>query len=376
MSEPIRFSRRSLLRRGGFAVGALAVSKFAISCTDNRSPATDNRAASDQDPAADPQSVEVLFFRPTPAPEGGFPWLAESLGYWNEEGLSVSVEMTSGSPDAVRLLGTGTGHIAMPGSEAVLLGREKGLPVTDFYCHQQNAIFSVGVLADSNIESPQDMGGKRVGVLSHGSSTVPIVRSLASSAGLDPDDDITIIELGVGGAPVESLRQGQVDVVAYHDTQFLIFERAGFDFRFFETEFDDFFTAGLVAREEDIERRTDALVRFARGFSKAVAFSFENPGAAIDLMGEQVPEFLDDRELSIALLERRQDKLALPPEAEGVWGWNTHERWTEFQDFLLNQGVLEEEQDLTAIFTDELLPAINDFDEEAVLEDAHSRSES
>lgn len=315
--------------------------------------------------------VTVLFARLAPGADYSFLWAAQSLGYYAEEGLDVVIQPTAGSPEVARLLAAGQGDIGLPGAEATVVSVSKGLPVKDVFCLQQKLIYSVGVPESSDIKDPAGLKGKRIGVQSLTASPLYIAKALMKKAGLNPDSDATFLPIGVGAQAVAAVKAGQVDAVAFHDTQFLLFKFAGVPFRHFKTpDFDRFFTAGIAVKADTITQRPKMIVGFGRAVAKAMAYSFANPQASIVAMNKVLGKSTASPEVALALLKARLANEELPPEANGQWGWNTVERYDAFAKFLLDVGIAQKRVAGADVFDGRFLKDINAFDVKAIEQSA------
>jgi NitT/TauT family transport system substrate-binding protein len=318
--------------------------------------------------------VTVLFARLTPGPDYSFLWAADALGYFREEGLNVTVQPTNGSPEVARLVAAGQGDFGLPGAEATIISVSKGLPIVDVFCVQQRMIYSVGAPQASSIARPADLKGQRIGVQSLTASPVFVAKAVIKAAGLNPDRDVTFVPIGIGAQAVAAVKAGQVDAVAFHDTQFLQFEMAGVPFRLFPMPaFANHFTAGITVKSDTVAKRPEIVVGFGRAIAKGLLYSFTNPQASIKAMQKVVPgTAVKDPEGALAELKQRLTYEELPPQAKGKWGWNTPERYGRFADFLLDVGVINRKVDGAKLFDGRFLDQINAFDAKAVIEAAKS----
>jgi NitT/TauT family transport system substrate-binding protein len=186
---------------------------------------------------------------------------------------------------------------------------------------------------------------------------------LIRKAGLDPLNDVTFLPIGVGAQAVAAVKGGQVDAVAFHDTQFLLFSAAGVPFRQFPTpDFDRFFTAGVAVKSQTISERPEMIVGFSRAVAKAIVHAFANPVA----FGKTSA----NPNTALALLKARLENHVLPPEAKGQWGWNTIERYDAYADFLLDVGILQKKVNGADVFDGRFLADINKFDAKAIEQSA------
>ena len=85
-------------------------------------------------------------------------------------------------------------------------------------------VFNIVSLKESNIEKPEDLKGKTIGVYSLTSGTRQNLLVLLHQAGLS-EDDVKIVETGLSNfAP---LMQGQVDATAATDTGLFLAKQKG-----------------------------------------------------------------------------------------------------------------------------------------------------
>jgi NitT/TauT family transport system substrate-binding protein len=317
--------------------------------------------------------VTVLFPRLAPGSDYSFLWAADALGYFRDEGLKVSVQPTGGSPDVARLIAAGQGDIGISGAEAIIVAASKGLPIRDVFCIQQQMIYSVGVPAGGSLHTAADLKGKRIGVQSLSASPVFVAKALLREAGLNPERDATFIPIGVGGQAVAAVKSGQVDAVAFHDTQFVVFRDSGLPYKLLEMpKFRRFFTAGLVVKTDSTGPRAAMIAGFSRAIAKGLAYSTAGPEASIKAMTQVVPDTNKDPAQALSVLNERLTFEKLPPEARGVWGWNTRERYAQFADFLYSAGVMDTKTDGGVLFDGQFLKRANAFDGSAIARAAKS----
>ena len=131
----------------------------------------------------------------------------------------------------VKLVGAGSIDIGGPvGYSTVIHAAAKGLPdITPWVQTTQN-IFAIVVPASSRFRSVKDLKGQKIGVYSPGSDGVP--KAKAQEAGLDPNKDISLIPIGLGGQAVKAITSGQVVGGSYWDTGIVLMEVLGIKFRY------------------------------------------------------------------------------------------------------------------------------------------------
>jgi uncharacterized protein len=127
----------------------------------------------------------------------------------------TTAETTSASVDNLLLVANGDSDIAFSLADSAIDAVEgnesfaQPQPLRALATLYPN-ITQVVVMADSDIETIEDMEGRTISVGSPGSGTEVIALRLLSVAGLDPDEDIGKRQLGVGES-VQALRDGSID---------------------------------------------------------------------------------------------------------------------------------------------------------------------
>ena len=127
----------------------------------------------------------------------------------------TTAETTSASVDNLLLVAGRDSDVAFSLADSAIdavrgqEGFDEPLPLKALATLYPN-ITQVVVMADSGIESVEDLKDKTVSVGSPGSGTEVIALRLLEVAGVDADEDITRRQLGVGES-VQALRDGSID---------------------------------------------------------------------------------------------------------------------------------------------------------------------
>jgi ABC-type nitrate/sulfonate/bicarbonate transport system substrate-binding protein len=118
------------------------------------------------------------------------------------------------------------------------------------------------------------------------------------------------------------------------------------------------------------------LARFARAVTKGTVWKEGNPDAALEIIREVEPELFEDEALGLAFWETTQTLNAFPPGMEDAqYGEHYRPGWEVYLDFA-SQGTEEEGAidadavDLDALLVDDILDEANDFDQDALREEA------
>jgi len=327
------------------------------------------------------QKVIYNLTSPTPtvgeAPHSSVPAV---LGFWKEAGLDVEVNPTSGSTQAVQLVAAGTSNFTMATVEPLIIGRQKGGKLIAVYNHVRAPIYTIAVTTDSPIKRLEDLGGKRIGVLSLSSGAVPFSKAMLASVGIEPEKGVTWLPTGIGQQTVHAVRSGQVDALAYWDWGYAILENAGLTFRHFTTDnTKDVLSLALVTNDDYIAANPDVPAKFAQGIAKAALFTLTNPEAAVRIHWEKYPQSKpagvpEEQALkeAVHVLKARLEKYRIDNREIKRWGAFTPREWNATQDFLLDSKLITEKRDVSIYYTEKFLDQINDFDQQMVIDRARA----
>ncbi|GLU49926.1 ABC transporter substrate-binding protein [Nocardiopsis ansamitocini] len=302
--------------------------------------------------------------------------VSEEMGYFEDEGLDVEVILTDSATTQAQQIATGQVATGAVSPEPVILGRQPGknLDLTYFMSYYKDNIYGLRVPADSDITSIEDLKGKTVGAISLASASVTQAKAGLREAGI-PEDSVTFVAIGTGGQQAAAVENGQVDAIALLDTSFQVLENQGIELREIEVPGAENLTSGgLAARAGDLEEDRELYVKLGRAVAKGVVFSEANPEAAIKLLFDAYPEarpsgLEDDVAVasSVSVLEARLANLGADDDPYGAVDPQALQATV---DFLLEAGELTEPVDPADLYDDTLIEDINDFDRDAVRQEA------
>jgi len=307
-------------------------------------------------------------------------YLAEELGFYDEEGLDVEIVIVQGSSAATQQIIAGNVDIGHPSAPATAQAVAQGNCLKQFYSYSHQNVFGLATPADSGIAGIEDLGGTTVGVSEPGGGEVPMVRAILAGAGLEEGVDYQIQGIGEGGAlTMQALENG--DAQAYSSSVFDVasIEAAGMPLtQIMPEEFLYFPSVAMVADCDHFEENKEVFARFARAVTKATVWTEGNEEAALEIIKTVEPELFEDEALGTAFWDATQEMNAFHPSMEGSpYGSHYREGWETYMEFA-SQGTEEEGAlnadavDLDALLTDELLDAANDFDQDAVRAEAEA----
>lgn len=307
--------------------------------------------------------------------------LPEALGYWEAEGLDVELITTGGTLQAVQQVIGGGADIVEGNVSAILQGISRSdLPLKVLVTHGVTDWRFV-VPAGSDITDAASLEGKTVGMISLATGGLPLMQSYLTSAGIDPSS-VEVVPVGFGAAPLEALKNGDVDALLYWGSAVAAYENTG-------TPLDTFAPEAWLEQPDYVIATTEAfetenpevVVGVARAMMKAVLFARTNPDCARDLFWRDYPDTRSqgpDEETSKAwdlhILKAKSGGYDAAAELGSPEGAVSSENWANLQDYLVSSELMPaavaEEDFLTAI--PDFFEKVNDFDKAAVIAEAEA----
>ncbi len=110
--------------------------------------------------------VRILLAGRTPEPVLPQPHIAQAMGYFQEEGLEVTLVYPGGGVDAFKFLALGRGDFAIGSSNNLVLGVQNGDPFRSVCSFVYRFTHELVVLATSPVKTVKDLQGKKIGVSS------------------------------------------------------------------------------------------------------------------------------------------------------------------------------------------------------------------
>lgn len=309
-------------------------------------------------------------------------YLADELGYFEDQGIDITLEVADGSSSAIQQVIAGNADAALPAPGAFLEGVATGQDLRFVYSYQYNNIFTLATPADSGISTVEDLAGKKVGISELSGGEVPLVRGVLRDAGLEEGEDYELVPVGEGSAlTIESLENGDVDAYSSSLPDIAAIELAGVDLNtILPDEAVTFPADGVAVTAEYLDSNEETVVGLARAVSQGTVFADANRDAAYEIVKEISPEAFEDDEFAQKAWDVAVE-LRTPPEdlADAPMGSFSIDDWQRYHDFLLagseEEGGLPEPVDLETALDDQVLEEADDFDR-AEIEDEASQSGS
>jgi NitT/TauT family transport system substrate-binding protein len=162
--------------------------------------------------AASSQELRRILYGTTASPSHLPIWVAKDAGYFEKIGLNLEpVQIRGGSLISLAII-TGDLPFSGAGAESVVAARAAGGDVVLLACPVDAD--PVYLITRPEIKSAQDLKGQASAVTRYGSTTHFYLRAALKHVGLNPDKDMTILQLGAGPEMVIALDRGAIAAAA------------------------------------------------------------------------------------------------------------------------------------------------------------------
>ncbi|WP_460772982.1 ABC transporter substrate-binding protein [Microbacterium sp. GXF7504] len=269
------------------AGAALALTLLVTGCG---AEATPSAATTD---AAEAQEVLEITVGVTPIANAATVYLANELGYFEEEGLEVTPTLIQAAAAAIPSLLNDELQFALISPVPTLTAVSKGLDLTiaavnDRYGSGDDYVDAAALVTapGSGIAEVSDLAGKTVAVVGLKSAPELATRLALEEAGVDADS-VEFVEIAIPDM-TSALESDRVDAAVITDPFLSQAKAAGM------TVLSQPFVEGMggqvgttwVTSGAFAAQHPDAVEGFADAIAKAVEYAIENPDAVREIMGE------------------------------------------------------------------------------------------
>jgi NitT/TauT family transport system substrate-binding protein len=296
-------------------------------------------------PQPDQVTVQLSWFHSVEF--AGF-YVADQKGYYADENLAVTLKPGGADILPSQEVADGKADIGVTGGDQLMVARSQGLPLKAIAAIFRQSPVALMALADSGIKTPQDLVGKRIGVISPNYDNNNDIQLLAMlrQAGIDQSKVKLVVTQDYS---VGSLTSGAMDVYS----GFAMNEAVDAKLRGLNVNLilpQDYgvsiYANVLFSRQQTLDQRSDVVQRFVRATFKGYQYAIEHPDEAADLALKY------DKTLDVTFQRASmQAEIPLIDTGDVPIGTMDNPVWQNTNDILLQQGLIKSPVDLSAVFT-------------------------
>ncbi len=301
--------------------------------------------------------LEPVTFMAGFAPQANLPfvgvYVAAANGYFEEEGLEVTIEHSAGGGEHLQLLASGAVDVTTQDAAVVLQRRaDPGIPLVALALLGQRGQQAFVAMADSGMATPADWVGHRVGFKG---SPPPDLFAILDASGVSPDDvelvnvgfDVRDVHRGPGGR----LSGVQVERARPHHRARLRHRHLGRR----RLRGSDAWGSPTSPPRSRWRNGPKMLRAFLAAALRGIAWAEENPEDAVDIVLTHTGPDADPDHQRFMLDTELADYRGEVTEANGD-AWQTVEQWQALHDLLVEHEAIARPVDVSEAFTTELLP--------------------
>ncbi len=215
-------------------------------------------------------------------------WAAEQRGFFKEEGLNdVKVLVFQGNAPTVQALSGGTIDLCVASLIGLVNTITSGQKFKAFWAGYNMSDFAwYGLPKYKSI--PETKGG-RYAVSRFGSLTDFLTRYALRKAGLDPEKDVTILQLGGQAQFLAAMSSGQIDVSILSLPNVYVAAEKGFVRLMSQKDLSrDYPTHVIYSKEDFASKNPNTVKAYLRATTKAMGWIKANRDEAANLVNKQL----------------------------------------------------------------------------------------
>jgi NitT/TauT family transport system substrate-binding protein len=278
-------------------------------------------------------------------------YVAQSKGYYADEGLEVEIEYGFEN-DFVALAAQGEREFAVASGDQVILARAQGLPITYVMKWYQRFPVALVAPADKGITKPDDLLGKKVGLPGFFGASFIGWKALIHAAQLD-ESAIKVEEIGF--TQVAALQQGVVDAaMIYIANEPNQLRSQGIEVNVIEiSDYIDLVSNGIVVGDKLMTDDPDLVQRMVRASLRGLQDTIDKPDEAFTIVRQVIPEITDDQ----APTQRQVLEDSIKLWQSDKLGESDPQAWQASIDFMSKTGLLEKTLELETLYTNKFVEA-------------------
>lgn len=301
------------------------------------------------------QLQKITYLLPAPGTLPAFgPWmLAQAKGYYAAEGLEVEFVTGRGGVDVAKQVGAGNAVIGGAIGDTPIIARAQGIPIKAVAVLGSGSLTQLVSHKDERIESPRELKGKTVTVISYTDTTYYALLGMLSKVGLTKND-VNIQAAGPAGVWQQFASKKAVAMAAVPDWTVSALETgAKVDILPADVYFKSMAQA-ILASDETIQKNPQLIQKLVRATLRGMKDIMADPKAATAVYVKQVPMY-KGKEASILQAFEMYNKYVYA--GQKVPGQMDEARLGELQKFYVSNGVVQKEAPLKDLYTNQFVNA-------------------
>jgi NitT/TauT family transport system substrate-binding protein len=205
-------------------------------------------------------------------------------GLYRKEGIDLQFRVLRGELAVSSIVG-GKDVDFMYGAGTAITAAVRGLPMKVVSHDFKSLLFYL--MGNPNIQSGQDLKGKKVAVASLSGTGALATRASLRALGVDPDKDVTLIVIGAASIRMAALEAGSVEAAIMPVPWNFRLTQKGFKELIFTGKVLTQPLTGIATSRERIERNLEQIKKMLRGFLRSLKAVKEDKKDVVEFIGRR-----------------------------------------------------------------------------------------
>ncbi|MBI4529318.1 MAG: ABC transporter substrate-binding protein [Deltaproteobacteria bacterium] len=214
-------------------------------------------------------------------------WVAEEKGFFKKHGIEPQVIFIGGgSARGVNALVAKDVQFMVIGGVGVISAALRGADVVMIASNVN--VSTQRLISRPDIKSPEDLRGKRVGVVSFGGNTYSVLLMVLKKWSMRPDE-LVILQVGPSLTMVISLDKGWIDAAVLTSPADFMAEEKGNRVLADLADMKVYSLQSTITTTRDYLRgNEDVATRFLKGYAEGIAYIKKNKGPSLDTLRKKL----------------------------------------------------------------------------------------
>ena len=196
-------------------------------------------------------------------------WVAHDAGLFTKEGLEDQLILIPSGSQLAQVTVAGEVDVASFNGSSAMAAALQGADIKIIGNATNKMIFSIYSRAD--IKTVEGLKGKKIGVTRFGSSTDISARYALRKHNIDPQKDVTILQMGAMSSILGGLQGGSIDGGVVSPPTLFVVDKLGFRELLNITDMDLAFpNPSLIAQGGIIKNRPEVIGKFMRAYARGI----------------------------------------------------------------------------------------------------------
>lgn len=280
-------------------------------------------------------------------------FVAEEMGYFEEEGLDVTIRRPP-EGSVTELVGTGGAQFGIDFQDILATRFDEGIPATAVAAIIEHNTAGIISHEEDYIQTAADIERN-----SYGTWNDPIELALLEQVMEEDGADFEQVELVPNQADnsIVGLANDMFDAANIYyawDGVMAEYQDVPTNFFYFTdyTEELDFYSPVIIANNDYLENNPEEVRAFIQAVKRGYQYTMENPEESADILIQNAEELEGQRDFVVASQEWLSERYAENPEE---WGTIEEDRWNAFYNWLYENDLTENDLTEETLFTNEFL---------------------